>query len=87
MEEKGTKELKELLDGLFTFYIFAKEAAADGLDWQDGAAFVSKFLQDDEFKEDLVKAFSGLKDMEKEVKDLDFAEGLELVQYVLDKLK
>ena len=87
MEKVGTVELKELVDGLFELYSFGKLQAEDGIDWQDAAALAGKIINDDEFREKLVLAFTGFKALEAEVKDLDFQEGLELTQYLIEKLK
>lgn len=87
MEKVGTVELKELIDGLFELYVFGKLQAEDGIDWQDAAALAAKVINDDEFREKLILAFTGFKALEAEVKDLDFQEGLELTQYLIEKLK
>lgn len=87
MEKVGTVELKELVDGLFELYSFGKLQAEDGIDWQDAAALAGKIINDDEFREKLILAFTGFKALEAEVKDLDFQEGLELTQYLIEKLK
>ena len=85
--EKGVKELKELLDGFEILYFFVKERAADGIDWSDGTDLISRLITDDVFRDELVEAFSGFAEMEKELSDLSFEEGIELVQYLLEKMK
>jgi len=87
MEKVGTQELKELVDGMYELYMFAKVQADDGIDWSDAAALAGKLINDEEFREKLVEAFTGLKALEAELKDLDFKEGLELTQYVIEKIK
>ena len=87
MNEHGIKELKELVDGCELLLLFILQQAADGIDWTDGAALVSKIMTDEVFREKLVEAFGGLGQMQDEVFDLDFSEGIELVQYVLEKFK
>ena len=85
--DHGIKELKELIDGMEVLFVFLMHQAKDGLDWGDAAALGSKLVGDEEFRNKLIEAFSGLKEMSDETLDLDIHEGIELIQYVLQKIK
>jgi len=87
MNEHGIKELKELVDGCELLLFFILKQAADGIDFSDGAALIAKIMTDENFREKLVEAFGGIGELKDEVIDLDFSEGIELVQYVLEKFK
>lgn len=86
-QEIGIKELKEVLAGVFALYEFMKLEAADGLDWGDAGSLAVKLVDDEAFRTKLVDAFTGYEMLDDEIKDLSFLEGVELVQFVLDKLK
>lgn len=87
MAEKGIKEIKEVLEGVFALYDFMKKEAEDGLDWTDAGSLIVKIVDDEEFRTKLVDAFQGYEELGGEISDLSFKEGIELVELVLDKLK
>ena len=87
MAEKGIKEIKEVLDGVFALYKFMAAQAEDGLDWGDAGSLAVKLVEDEDFRNLLIEAFKGYEEIGGEIKDLSFSEGVDLVQYVIDKLK
>ena len=82
----GIKELKELADGIEILLLFILQQSADGLDFSDVAALVSRLMTDKEFSEKVAEAFGGLGAMKEEVLDLDYKEAAELGQYILGKV-
>lgn len=86
-EKVGIGEIKEALEAVFILYDFMKERAEDGLGWDDAGALISEVVQNEEFRQAIVDGFEGWQSLGAEAKDLDFSEGVELVQFVLDKLK
>ena len=74
MEEKGIKELSELLDGIEILLVAGKKIAADGINKDDLTIVFELFNQFSVLKE----AFTGLKELPAEIKDIDEAELLML---------
>ena len=84
-EKHGIEELKELVDGAEILLLFVMQQAADGVDWSDASALLTKILTDKEFSLKLAEAFGGLGDLKKEAYDLDYKEAAQLGTYVLSK--
>lgn len=91
MEEvKGVKELKEAIIGFAVLGKAVADLAKDGVDFNDAAALAVKFASDEAFKAKLVAAVQGIDQVPAEIKDLKFAEILELAQVlpeILDLFK
>lgn len=76
---QGIKELKEAVIGVNLLAVFLAERLKDGLDLGDGIAVWQKLSSDEDFKQKLVEAFEGIKAVPEEIKDMDLAEGIELM--------
>jgi len=83
----GIKETKELLDGLNTIAEEIISVAKDGIQVQDAVQIVEDLILKPEFKAKLVSAVQNVKDIPAEIKDLDLAEGVELVQFEYEGVK
>lgn len=78
-QKVGIQELKEALVGINLLAVFLAEHLKDGLDIGDGIAVWQKLSSDEEFKQKLISAFEGIKAVPEEIKDMDLAEGIELM--------
>lgn len=91
MEEvKGVKELKEAIVGCFALGKVVAELAKDGIDFNDAVALAGKIAGDEVLKAKLVAAVQGIDQVPAEIKDLKFAEIIELAQVlpeILDAFK
>ena len=79
-EERGIKETKELFVAIDKLTLLFIKKFKDGLDFSDGFAIAKALVKDDDFKE----AVKGLQKLPAEMKDLDFAEAMELGKIFLD---
>ena len=76
---KNTKEVLDL-SVVITRAILG-EVKKDGFQWADMASF----LKSPEFEQTLAKAVEGFEDIDDEMKDLSFVEGIELARYAYEK--
>jgi hypothetical protein len=87
MEKVGIKETKEVLDGLNSVAEEIISVAKDGLQVKDAVQVVEDLIMKPEFKAKLVAAVDGINQIPAEIKDLDLAEGVQLVQFEYDGVK
>jgi hypothetical protein len=80
----GIKETKEVLDGLTDIGAFIIVKAKDGIQLQDGIDLVSKIISDPEFKSKMEAMVGNINLVPAEIKDLDIAEGVELIKESYD---
>jgi len=78
-EALGTKETKEALVALLAISKFVASRMKDGVGADDGFALIQKLTTDTAFKALIDKAVENYKLIPAEVKDLSFAEALELL--------
>jgi len=78
-EEKGIKELKELVVFFAEVGSAADKASKDGLGWDDAGHFVPALMA-------APKAFDGLEEAKMEAKDLSESEMAEIKQALAEKL-
>ena len=83
----GIKETKEVLDGLNTVAEEIISVAKDGIQINDAAQIVEDLIVKPEFKAKLIAAVENIKGVPAEIKDLDLAEGVELVKFEYDGVK
>lgn len=81
---KGIKELKEALVAALEIGLLVFSRFRDGVDMGDFAAFYEKLVNDAEFKDIVNKGYDKFSEIPAEVSDLDFAEGLELLEVGID---
>lgn len=79
MEAYGIKETKELLIGVNELSIVLVGLLKDGAQVSDAAALIEKMKSDPEFMAKLQAAYDKINEVPAEIKDLNLAEGLELV--------
>lgn len=75
-EEKSTKEIKELVEGLKLIGLAAKKITKDGKIGVDDLVHLVDLIKE---SDKLVAAASGLGELDDEAKNLDQAEVLELI--------
>jgi hypothetical protein len=75
---QGIKETKEALLALVLLGAFVAERAKDGLDLSDAVAVAQKLAGDPEFMAKVKAGIDGIGAVPAEIKDLTFAEILEL---------
>ena len=75
-EQKSTKEIKELIEGLKLLGLAAKKVTKDGKIGVDDLAHLVELVKE---SDKIVAAASGLGDIDDEAKNLDQAEVLELI--------
>lgn len=84
MEQKGIKEIKELIEGLAVVQQVGKEIMADGkVDFSDTMVVLK-------YKDSLsvlIAAGQGVGEIGAEIKDLSGEEAIELIQLLVAKLK
>lgn len=78
MEAQGIKETKEALIGAVALAVVVIKLSKDGLAMDDLSALVAKFVSDPEFRAKLEEGAKGIEKVPAEIKDISFAEGLEL---------
>ena len=83
-ESKGIKEMLELIAGLKEFAIIGREAFKDGKINLADLALLPILLQK---QEALVAAFSGLGEIDDEVKDISAAEAMSVIEALLKAAK
>ncbi len=88
------KETKELLIGLNELSLLLIDRLKDGIGMDDMTAIWAKLRDDEEFKAKIEAAYKDANKIPAEVKDIDLAEGLDLVQAqiayipkIIEKLK
>ena len=57
------------------------------VDWIDGIALVTKLVKEDEFRQKLIVGVQGADKIIAELKDLDGAEAVQLIQAIVDEYK
>lgn len=77
-ETHSIKETKEAILGVVALGAFVALRAKDGLQLDDAVALVGKLTSDPEFMAKLKSAIDGIDKVPAEVKDLQFAEIIEL---------
>lgn len=80
----GNKETKEALVGLNEVALLIGSRFKDGVQFSDFSAFFAALTADAEFKSKMEAAWEGHKSIPTEIKDLDVAEILELVEVQAD---
>ena len=90
----GIKETDEALIAINETGVFLAGRFADGVGFDDGVAFVTHLLGNEEYKKVLADAYDKYNQIPAELKDIDIAEGLtlakrqlEYVPKILDALK
>lgn len=78
-ETMGIKELKEVVVAANEISLFIITRLKDGVGIDDALAAYQKLTQDAEFKKLITDAHDGLSTVGGEIKDIDLAEGLELL--------
>lgn len=73
------KELKEVVVAANEISLFIISRLKDGVGIDDAMAAYQKLTQDAEFKKMITDAHDGLSTVGGEIKDIDLAEGLELL--------
>ena len=81
------KETKEIIEALGELIKELRVLAKDGVDWSDGIALVTKLVKEDEFRQKLVVGIQGADKIIAELKDLDGAEAVQLIQAIVDEYK
>lgn len=85
-EVVGIKETKEALIGAMVLGVFVAARLKDGAQLDDALALGQKFVGDAEFKAKVMAAIEGIDKVPAEVKDISFAEILELAQVMPELL-
>lgn len=81
------KETKEALAAVMAVGGFVCVRLKDGADFSDLGALVTKLVMDEQFRGLIEEAAKGYDKIPSEIKDLDIAEAMELVQGVLAAFK
>lgn len=84
MEEKGVKEMMELIAGLKALAMVGKKAFADGKLNIADAPLLSELFEKQAM---LVAAFSGLGELKLEAKDMEISEAVMVVEALLMAVK
>lgn len=87
MEAKGIKETKEALIGAVALGAFVIERAKDGIDMNDAMALAGKLASDEDFKMILQQAIMGIDQVPAEIKDISFAEAIEIAGVIPELLR
>lgn len=82
----GIKETKEAVIGVMKLGAVIAAQTKDGAQFEDFGALIKKYNEDAEFKAALDLAYADVGLVPEEIKDLDFAESLELGMAVLKEL-
>jgi hypothetical protein len=82
----GIKETKEALVGVNELSLVLISRLKDGLQPADVVALLAKLQGDEEFKNKLVAAAQGIKELPAEIKDLQLIEAVDLLMTQLDYL-
>jgi len=85
-EVVGIKETKEALIGAMALGVFVAARLKDGAQLDDALALGQKFVGDADFKAKVMAAIEGIDKVPAEVKDISFAEVLELAQVMPELL-
>jgi hypothetical protein len=80
----GIKETKDVLVAANELTLVIIKHVKDGIAVSDIPAIVSELMGSDAFKLALVDAVTGVTNVPAEIKDIDFAEGMELGKVQLD---
>jgi hypothetical protein len=83
---KGIKEVKELVKGLFELSKVSAAELVDGFQAQDIINGYVKISADPVKKAALEEALKGIQEIPAEMKDISFAEGLELAIFVMQEM-
>jgi hypothetical protein len=83
---KGVKEIKELVKGIFELSKISAVELMDGFQAQDLINGYVKVSADPVKKAALEEALKGIQEVPNEVKDLSFAEGLEIAIFVMQEM-
>lgn len=86
-EKLGIKETKEALDGLNSLSEEIVSLAKDGIQMGDAVKLAEDIMLKPEFKAKLAAAIEGIQKVPAEIKDIDFAEGIELAQFEYEGVK
>jgi len=78
-EKQGIKEVKELMMAVNALAVELIKVFKDGIQASDAAALIGVISGNPELQAKLMAAWSGIGSVPAEVKDLDVAEGIELV--------
>lgn len=76
----GIKETNEMLIGINELSLMLIDRLKDGVGMDDVTALWDKLRDDEDFKAKMEAAYKGVTQIPAEVKDMQIAEGLELVQ-------
>lgn len=79
VEKITVKETKEMLVAANELSLFMVGRLSDGVDFGDFTAFYEKMTKDEAFQKILRDAWEGRRKIKAEVGDIDFSEGIELV--------
>jgi hypothetical protein len=79
----GIQETKEVLIAANELTLVVIKHVKDGIAVSDIPAIVSELIASDSFKLALVDAVKGVTNVPAEIKDIDFAEGMELAKVQL----
>ena len=79
----GIDETKEMLNGLFGLTFLFAEVFHDGMQVSDFLRIFMKLQTDKRF----IEAFEGIKQVPKEVKDIDLNEAFEIIQEVIPHIE
>jgi hypothetical protein len=80
----GIQETKEVLIASNELTLVVIKHVKDGIAVSDIPAIVSELIASDSFKLALVDAVKGVTNVPAEIKDIDFAEGMELAKVQLE---
>jgi hypothetical protein len=83
----GIKETQEFMSGSIRLGKFVAISAADGLDWKDATALANKLITDEAFRQSLITAVEGVKQIPGELKDLTWDEGVVLAKVAIEELR
>lgn len=85
-EKKGIKELKDLLLGILVITKVGANVLKDGAQLQDLVDGFSQLNGDPEKKKAIEDALAGIQEVPAEAKDIDLAEGVELLILIAEEL-
>ena len=86
-EKVGIKETKEVLIALMQLSAILAESFKDGVQAHDFAEIIVKFQANPELQAKFMAAYSDINKIPSEVKDIDVAEGIDLVIALLPEIK
>lgn len=86
MEKQGIKETEEAIVGILKLGLVLWKAFHDGFQFGDVADLWIAFQEDDEFKEALVSAYEGYRNIPDEIGDLSIDEMVDLTGVMLTYL-